>query len=186
MKTIIALVLISLVCRVTAASSTDLSGVADAYERSRAVFIGKVVKIEPFTTELDADFSRYDKVTFNVEYSWKGAGFRDACLREFVVLLQVSERERFGLEPFPAHPVSFSENKKYLVVADQRPDKEFPVVMAASRSKPLWDASNELKELKRLDGPFPFRTRQVAPETIQERDVFLCAFATCFAALRGK
>ena len=58
MKTILALVLMSLVCNVTAASSTDLSGVADAYERSRAVFIGKVVKIEPFTTELDADFSR--------------------------------------------------------------------------------------------------------------------------------
>ena len=165
MKTIIAIVALvsmSLVGKVNGAP-TNLSGVADSYERARAVFIGEVVKIEPFITELDADLSRYDKVTFNVEYSWKGAGFRDACLPEFVVLLQVSERERFGLEPFPSNPVSFSENRKYLVVADQRPDKEFPVVMAASQSKPLWGASNELKELKRLDGPLPFGIRYVAP-----------------------
>jgi len=166
MKTTIviaALVSMSLAGKVNAVPSTDLSGVADEYARARAVFIGKVVKIEPFITELDADLSRYDKVTFNVEYSFKGAGFRDACLPEFVVLLEVSEKERFGLEPFPAYPVFFSENKKYLVFADQRPDKEFPVVMAASRSKPLWDASADLKELKRLDGPLPFGIKSVAP-----------------------
>src|ERR1044071_8859635 len=159
MKLIMAIVALSFICKVNASPRVDLSGVEDAYERARAVFIGKVVKIEPFITELDADGSRFDKVTFKVEYSWKGAGFQEFGLPEFVVLLEVSELSKLGIEPsFPT--VSFSENKTYLVFAEERPDKKNLVVGFLSRTKPLWDASEDLKELRRVSGPFPFRIRQ--------------------------
>ena len=131
---------------------------------ARAVFVGKVVKIEPFIKELDAGGSRFDKVTFNVEYSWKGAGFQEFGLPEFVVLLEISELPELGFEAPPIRGISFSENKKYLVFADERSDKKDPVIALWSLSKPLWDASDELKELRMVAGPsFAFRLKHVTP-----------------------
>lgn len=117
-----------------------------AYERSRAVFIGEAVKIDkPLTSEANAPLKdRLHKVTFKVEFSWKGAGFREVGLHDFVVLSdqgQASDCFRWG---------NFVEGEKYLVYADETPDKDL-VVQLGNRTALLSNASADLKELRRLD-----------------------------------
>ena len=117
-----------------------------AYERSRAVFIGEVVKIDkPVTAKAEAPLKdRLHKVTFKVEFSWKGAGFREVGLHDLVVLSdqgQVSDCFRWG---------KFIEGEKYLVYADETPDKQL-VVQLGNRTTLLSNASADLKELRRLD-----------------------------------
>ena len=117
-----------------------------AYERSRAVFLGEVVKIDkPLTTEVEAPLKdRLHKVTFKVEFSWKGAGFREVGLHDFVVLSdqgKASDCFSWG---------KFVEGEKYLVYADETPDKDL-VVQLGNRTALLSNASADLKELRRLD-----------------------------------
>lgn len=117
-----------------------------AYERSRAVFIGEVVKIDkPLTSEANAPLTdRLHKVTFKVEYSWKGAGFREVGLTDLVVLSdqgQASNCFSWG---------TFVQGEKYLVYADATPDKDL-IVQLGNRTALLSNASADLKELRRLD-----------------------------------
>ena len=51
---------------------------------------------------------------------------------------------------------SFSEGKKYLVYAYESKNKSL-VIGEWNASKPLWDASEDLKELKRKESLFQFR-----------------------------
>src|SRR5687768_14023118 len=60
----------------------------NAFETSKAVFIGEVIKIvEPSDSSDGAPLrKRLHEVTFKVEYSWKGAGFQDVGLLDLKVL----------------------------------------------------------------------------------------------------
>lgn len=125
-----------------------------AYETARAVFVGEVVKIDkPLTSETNAPLrDRLYKVTFKVEFSWKGAGFREVGLPEFVVLSnqgQGGDCFSWGI---------FLEGKKYLVYADETPDKDLRVGLG-NRTALLSQASDDLKALQRLDSALMFRSK---------------------------
>ena len=117
-----------------------------AYKSSRAVFIGEVVKIEkPLITKAEAPLKdRLHKVTFKVEFSWKGAGFREVGFHDFVVL---SDQGNAG-DCFSWG--AFVEGEKYLVYAEETPDKDL-VVQLGNRTTLLATAADDLKELRRLD-----------------------------------
>ena len=121
-----------------------------AYQEARAVFIGEVMKIEPFSSEVHGptETRRY-RVTFKVEYSWKGAGFREIGLPELAVISEQVIKTAPGFwDCFPSP--SFSEGNKYLVYANETEDRNL-IVGIANRSMPLWEASDDLKELKKRD-----------------------------------
>ena len=128
-----------------------------AYENARAVFIGEVVKIEPLTSYLkgELEIMRYG-VTFKVEYSWKGAGFREIGLPEIVVLSEQVLKAPEGLEGC-FRDVTFSEGKKYLVYANESKDKSLTVELG-NASKPLWNATEDLKELRKQEAYFQSRS----------------------------
>ena len=126
---------------------------SEAYEKARAVFIGEVVKVEPFTSEVrnHMEIVRY-RVTFKVEYSWKGAGFQEIGLPQLVVISeQVVKSTYLPSDCFPSP--SFFEGKKYLVYANETEDKNL-MVGRGNASKPLLAASDDLKEIKKRDGLF--------------------------------
>ena len=108
--------------------------------------IGEVVKIDkPVTAEAEAPLKDpLHKVTFKVEFSWKGAGFREVGLLDFVVL---SDQGKGG-DCFSWG--RFVEGEKYLVYADETPNKDL-VVQLGNRTALLSNASADLKELRRLD-----------------------------------
>ena len=117
-----------------------------AYETARAVFIGEVVRIDkPSTFATDAPLAdRRYKVKFKVEFSWKGAGFREVGMPEVVVLSDQGE----GGDCFSWG--TFLEGEKYLVFARETSDKNL-IVELGSRTVLLRKASDDLKELRRLD-----------------------------------
>ena len=151
---VVALVSMSLVFKVNAAPCFAVSdGYPTAYEHARAVFIGEVVKIEPFNSDFTGPLGlmRY-KVTFKVEYSWKGAGFQEIGLPELVVISEeIVTAPDFLKDCLPF--VSFVQGKKYLVYADESEDKSL-VVGIGNGSKPLWNASDDLKDLKKRNAFF--------------------------------
>lgn len=125
----------------------------EAYENARAVFIGKVVKIESFTSEVrnHMEFVRY-RVTFQVEYSWKGAGFQEIGLPALVVISeQVVKSASLPSDCFPSP--SFFEGRKYLVYANETVDQNLTVGFG-NGSKLLLNASDDLKELKKRNAYF--------------------------------
>ena len=129
-------------------------GPSVTYEDARAVFIGEVLRVEPLTSEVKDDLTimRY-RVTFKVEYSWKGAGFQEIGLPELAVISE----QIVSAPPFIANCtsfISFLEGKKYLVYASETQDKKLTVAFG-NGSKPLWDATEDLKELKRRVAIFP-------------------------------
>ena len=126
-----------------------------AYRTARAVFVGEVVKIDkPLTSETDAPLrDRLHKITFKVEFSWKGAGFREFGFPEFVVLSQQGE----GGDCFSWGV--FLEGKKYLVYADETLEKDL-IVGVGNRTDLLSKAAADLTELRRLDFPFSSRFKQ--------------------------
>ena len=150
----VALVSMSFVCEVNAVACNVIPDYLP--EARSAIFIGEVVKRETLGPDL-SDFlgvMRY-RVTFKVEYSWKGAGFQDIGLPALAVISEeiITEPEGFkGCFSF----VSFIEGKKYLVYAAETPDKNL-TVGRGNGSKPLWDAADDMKELKRQEAFFQFR-----------------------------
>jgi hypothetical protein len=151
---IVTLVSLSFVSKVNATPCFVISpGYPEAYEKASAVFIGKVVKIELLKSEARGPTeTRFYRVTFNVEYSWKGAGFREFGLPELVVISeQVIKTAGPFYDCFPSP--SFSEGNKYLVYADEAEDQNLTVGIA-NGSKPIWKASDDLKELKKRDALF--------------------------------
>lgn len=115
-----------------------------AFESSRAVFIGEVVKISElsdFSPEAPLR-SRFHEITFKVEYSWKGAGFQEIGLHNLMVL----SSQGSGGECFTS--VVFVEGRKYLVYSDETPAKGL-IVNPGSRTVRLENASDDLKKLRR-------------------------------------
>ena len=128
-----------------------------AYESARAVFIGEVVKItEPVSTGAGLPLrDRLYKLTFNVEYSWKGAGFREIGLRGLVVY---SGQGRTGqCIEVPSSP-EFIEGRKYLVYANETSEKDL-IITYPSRVMPLALADDDLRELRRLESQFVFEAQ---------------------------
>ena len=123
--------------------------VSAAFDKARAVFIGEVVKItKPLTSEPDAPLAdRFYRVTFKVEYSWKGAGFREFGAPELVVLSD----QGIGGSCFSWG--AFSEGRKYLVYAEETADKNL-IVELGNRTASLSMASEDLKELEKMSHPF--------------------------------
>ncbi len=131
-----------------------------AFETSKAVFIGEVIKIvEPSDSSPDAPLrKRLHEVTFKVEYSWKGAGFQEVGLPNLTVLSSQARASSCFTS------ISFEIGQKYLVYAGETPGKElmlFPrvidltvegasILTPGTRTMLLEDASDDLKKLRRL------------------------------------
>jgi hypothetical protein len=133
--------------------------VPQAFDSARAVFIGEVVRItKPLTSEPTAPLEdRSYRVTFKVEYSWKGAGFREFGVPELVVLSD----QGVGGSCFSWG--SFIEAKKYLVYADETSEKNL-IVRLGSRTVSLSAASEDLKELETMSRPFfKFQIKRASP-----------------------
>lgn len=127
-----------------------------AFDSAQAVFIGEVVKItNPVTSVPTATLAdRSYRVTFKVEYSWKGAGFQELGLPELVVL---SDQGKGG-SCFSWG--SFSEGGRYLVYAEETVENNL-IVQPGSRTVSLPHASEDLKELKKMSHPFfKFQTKR--------------------------
>jgi|SRR5687768_7271036 len=120
-----------------------------AFDSARAVFIGEVVKItNPVTSEPKAPLAdRSYRLTFKVEYSWKGAGFQEFGVSELVVL---SDQGKGG-SCFSWG--TFSEGGKYLVYAEETAEKNL-IVQLGSPTVSLSGACEDLKELKMMSQPF--------------------------------
>ena len=132
-----------------------------AFETSKAVFIGEVIKIvEPSDPSPSAPLRKQlQEVTFKVEYSWKGAGFQEVGLPNLMVLSPSAMRTSCYYTS-----ISFEVGRKYLVYAGQTPQKELmvfskvvdftlseeSVMMPGTRTMLLENASDDLKKLRRL------------------------------------
>lgn len=158
MKHVVLLVVLVTMPVVVRANSTPCFVVAPefrkAYETARSVFIGEVIRISgPITTDVRAPLSdRLDRVTFKVEYSWKGAGFQEFGLTELVVLTQ-------GRAGVCSSSMAFSEGEKYLVYAEETMDKDL-IVSFSSRTTPLANAADDLRELRLINAFFRFATQR--------------------------
>jgi len=130
--------------------------IRETSDRARAVFIGEVIEIKkPISTyPSDRLADRLYKVSFKVEYSWKGAGFQEFGIPGLVVL---SDQGRNDDCLWSDHCLTgwgeFLEGRKYLVFAEETSDKDL-VVWWYSRTVPLFKASEDLKELQRMSSPF--------------------------------
>ena len=153
---VLGLVLMLVPARSSGACTIITTPFSLAYSSAKAVFIGEVVKIrKPLTHDLQAPLAdRLYKVTFKVEFSWKGAGFREVGLSEFVVLsLQGEGGDCFSWGVF-------LEGEKYLVFAEENSDKSF-VMLAGNRTTILSRAADDLKELRRLDAALLFPPKPI-------------------------
>ena len=101
--------------------------VNEAYENSKAVFVGEVTKIIK-----DGDVKTF---TFKVEKYWKGATSRE-------IAINVRETARYQ--------AWFEEGEKYLVYARGSEKDEKLWEARCSRTKSLADASEDIKELERV------------------------------------
>ena len=140
------------------ASFVLLSDFSEAYDRADAVFIGEVTEVKkPISSAPSASCAdRLYRVTFKVEYSWKGAGFQEFGAPRLVVL---SDQ---GMDGEWVSWGSFSEGSKYLVYAETTVEKDL-VVGVASRTALLFKVSEDLKELQRMSNPlYGFRVKPVA------------------------
>ena len=123
--------------------------VPEAFDNARAVFVGEVVRItKPLTSEPPAPLvDRLYRITFKVEYSWKGAGFREIGATDLVVL----SNQGMGGSCFSWG--SFIENRKYLVYAEETEERNL-IVELGSRTAPLSKATQDLKKLEQMSHPF--------------------------------
>jgi hypothetical protein len=133
--------------------------IPEAFDKARAVFVGEVVRItKPPALEPHASVAdRFYRITFKVEYSWKGAGFREIGATDLVVLSD----QGMGGSCFSWG--SFSEGRKYLVYAEETPEKNL-IVELGSRTASLSNASEDLKELEKMSHPFvKFQFKRILP-----------------------
>ena len=130
------------------------------YENARAVFIGEVMKVEePLTADPGGPpGGNFHRVTLKVEYSWKGAGFREFGLTKLVVLSNQGRDNCFSW-------TGFSEGKKYLVYAIELSDKNL-VVTTGTRTTSLENASGDLEKLRKLEAVFLFPARHNLPKRL--------------------
>jgi hypothetical protein len=121
----------------------------EAYDKARAVFIGEVTEIKkPIFSDPKASLAdRLYRVTFKVEYSWKGAGFQEFGAPGVVVL---SDQ---GMDGSCFSWGSFREGGKYLVYAEATTENEL-IVRLGNRTALLFKSSEDLKELQRMSNPF--------------------------------
>ena len=131
-----------------------------AFETSKAVFIGEVIKIvEPSDSSPTAPLRKQlQELTFKVEYSWKGAGFQEVGLPNLTVFSSRATRTSCYTS------ISFEIGRKYLVYAGVTPGNElilFPrviditlqeesIIVPGTRTVLLENASDDLKKLRRL------------------------------------
>lgn len=139
-------------------TSTDASwcfvlspGFERAFEESKAVFVGEVVKItKAEERETSTGKRKFKKVTFNVEYSWKGAGFQDVGIIGLVVLASEGTAGVCEIDGYTQRSVAFEEGRKYIVYATETPEKEL-MIGPGSRTMRVETAADDLKQLRRFD-----------------------------------
>jgi len=135
-------------------------GFPEAFAEARAVFIGEVKEItKPLSSDPKAPLAdRLYRVSLKVDYSWKGAGFREVGAPGVVVLShQGGNGDCFSWG-------SFTEGRKYLVYAKETAEKDL-IVDLGNRTTLLSKASEDLKELQKMSSPFyRFKFKQ-APAT---------------------
>jgi len=142
-----------------------------AFAEARAVFIGEVKAIKkPLSSDSAAPLAdRLYRVTFKVEYSWKGAGFQEFGAPGVVLLSD----QGMGGSCFSWG--SFSEGKKYLVYAEETGEKDL-IVQLGNRTALFFKASEDLKELQRMSNPFyRFRVNPVIPSNPPARRISTCS-----------
>jgi hypothetical protein len=122
--------------------------VSEAFNESRAVFLGEVTEIvKPRTNNPKAPSAdQLYAVKFKVEKSWKGVESS-----EVVVL---SDQGRAGCYSWGL----FLKGEKYLVYAEKRtprgaPLKTLAVLFSCNRTASLTDASEDLKKLEEMSKP---------------------------------
>src|SRR6266849_6866006 len=142
-----------------------------AFAEARAVFIGEVKAIKkPLSSDSAAPLAdRLYRVTFKVEYSWKGAGFQEFGAPGVVLLSD----QGMGGSCFSWG--SFREGKKYLVYAEETGEKDL-IVQLGNRTALFFKASEDLKELQRMSNPFyRFRVNPVRPSNPPARRISTCS-----------
>ena len=129
--------------------------VSDSFDRAAAVFIGEVTEIKkPISSDPSAPLTdRLHKVSFKVEYSWKGAGFQEFGTLSLLVLSDLGFNDDCLGNCWCFSWGSFLEGRKYLVFAEETAEKD-PVVRWYSQTAPLDKASEDLKELQKMSSPF--------------------------------
>jgi hypothetical protein len=131
----------------------------EAFAKARAVFVGEVVRItKPINSGPYAPVAdRFYRITFKVEYSWKGAGFREIGATDLVVL----SNQGMGGSCFSWG--SFSEGRKYLVYAEETEEKNL-IVELGNRTASFSNASEDLKQLEKMSHPFfKFQSQRTLP-----------------------
>ncbi len=133
-------------------ASPDVSG---SFDRASAVFIGEVTEIKkPISSDPSAPLTdQLHKVSFKVEYSWKGAGFQEFGTLSLVVLSDQGINDDCLRNCYCFSWGSFREGSKYLVFAEETAEKDL-VVWSYSQTSPLVKASEDLKELQKMSSPF--------------------------------
>ena len=108
--------------------------VSKAFNKSAAVFFGKVLKKEDY------------QITFKVDQAWKGEFEGEVKL--FVAEVKV-EADRTSFHPFSC-VYNFAVGEKYLVYADSDGGKMFAQI--CSRTRPEKIARDDFDDLDRLKG----------------------------------
>lgn len=122
------------------AANADESVVEESFEKSAAVFSGKVVKVEEApSVPPDGDDPFLGPVTFEVEEAWKGASEGSVVV--------------YGQGPEAGCGRNFEEGETYLVYAYRTDD--YLATDYCGRTKPVELASSDLRELDAARGSLP-------------------------------
>ena len=152
------------------ACSCGAYGMEQAFDESRAVFVGEVIEItKPRTNDPKAlPTDRLYQVKFKVERTWKGLGFQEITVPEVIIL---SDQGGAGCFSWG----SFSEGRKYLVYADATCNQDLAVLSCTNRTATLALASEDLQELKRREFNLDFTHRSLGGiEALNKTDFKLC------------
>ncbi len=127
-------------CGCAVAANADESVVEESFEKSAAVFSGKVVKVEEApSVPPDGDDPFLGPVTFEVEEAWKGASEGSVVV--------------YGQGPEAGCGRNFEEGETYLVYAYRTDD--YLATDYCGRTKPVELASSDLRELDAARGSLP-------------------------------
>ena len=122
-----------------ACSCAETRDVGETFERSDAVFSGKVVKIDEEPPDEVGPFPFLGPVTFEVEEAWKGASESDVVV--------------YGQGPAVSCGINFEKGGTYLVYA-HRTDGRLATDYCG-RTKPLSFAGTDVSELNASRGSLP-------------------------------